>query len=44
VSCEFDLSVDVAHCMNERALEIDIALCSPDGDDTNPVALGTCYM
>jgi len=40
----FDLSIDVAHCMNERALEIDLALCSPDGDDTNAVALGTCYV
>ena len=44
VSRVFDLSVDVAHCMNERALEIDIVLCSPDGEDSDPVALGTCYI
>lgn len=44
VSRIFDLSVDVAHCMNERAIEIDIALCPPDGEESDPVALGTCYI
>jgi hypothetical protein len=44
VSRMFDLSADVAHCLNERAIEIDIALCSPEDEDSDPVALGTCYI
>ena len=44
VSRTFDLSVDAAHCLNERAIEIDIVLCSPESDDSEPVALGTCYI
>jgi hypothetical protein len=44
VSRTFDLSVDAAHCLNERAIEIDIALCSSDVDNLDPVALGTCYV